>query len=90
MFCGQQYYAHALISASECILVSQNACLGWGYLEFFQSAPSALLRGFQDFILLKLAVVLVQRRSSLLNLIVAIKFHGLKSSHLQCVKAVMG
>jgi len=41
------------------------------------------------FILLKQAVALVQRRSSLLNLMVAINFHGLKSSHLQCVKAVM-
>lgn len=45
MFCGQQYYAHALISASECIIVSQNACLGWGCLDIFSECSNCSTKG---------------------------------------------
>jgi len=37
MFCGQQYiYALTLISASECIIVSQNAVWAGATLNFFR------------------------------------------------------
>jgi len=67
IFCGQQYiYAHTLISASECIIVSQSAVWAGATLNFFSECSNCSTKGILGLLHTSLASQfhsILQRRS---------------------------